>query len=320
MKKLILIFSILYSLIYGGIVKAQTDTVIITFVGIDTIPETEIIKTPTRNLYSYELDTSKIVTKKERLISQDGKILALAGLPYFAPSISPTPSQLEFFYCGKFIKGIYDKHQRMGLKMSDEGYVAVISFPQTDTILTNLYLTTYTPDGEEIFNKKIDNHYFRYYISISEKANYTALSLANELIIFDKTGNEVFKLDSAKGFSETYFYKDKYFIAKGYMFYIIDLENSKIIYNSPFRASFEFYTDNNYLIILGCNSTLTNSQPYIKYKYHVQIVDKFSGNIITKYELPFLINYTSDLCKINIIDNKNFNFTLKNKKYEFKIN
>jgi len=318
------ILIILLILMQAGVwsAKAQGDTVMIQFLGKDTITEITKVEETKKVVESYKLDSSQIFDLKYTNYSQDGVVCVKAGLPELCTGICPKPSDLEIYNKGKLVKGIYGKYNRLNIGVSDDGYTVIIGFLDTDTLFQKLYLVVFEPNGNEILNKEIDIKYFRVTIKVSLNADNIALHpfKKSNLIVFNKKGEEILNYDTRGDFSNFSFFENNYLIVCSTIFFIFDLTNKKLLFESPFKPAYKFDNYNNNLIILECNSKITNSQPYFKYTYNIKIYDSKDGKMITNFQYPELINETSDLCRLNIIDNKNFNFTLKNYKYEFKIN
>jgi len=325
MKKIKLIIILLLCLMVK-LVTAQQDTVIIQFLGKDTITETlEKVKEKVNEEYSCNFDSSKIVKVLNQEYRQDGKYCFRRGMPYDCEGMCPVPNDFEFYVDGKLVKSITNKHYKVMSTVSSDGYVVSISVLEVDKdiIPRIFYLSIYTPYGEEILFKKIEGNFMDKKIRTCISAEYVAVNPVgtSNLIVFNNKGEEVITLNNSDAWGSFSFYENKYLIANGDDFYIVNLENKKIVSIPVNPSTYKIDIDNNQLIVIEENNYYedfnSDKQSYI---YYISLIQFSSGKILTEYKLPNYQPKSVAYSKINIIDNKNFNFTINNIRYEFKIN
>jgi hypothetical protein len=323
-RKLIVLSMLLQMFIQGTL--AQKDTVIIQYLGKDTVAQVmDETKKDLNIAYTCNFENSKIVTVLNQEFSENGKYCFRRGIPWECTEICPVPNTFEFYADGKLIKRIENLHYKVMSAVSTDGYVAAISVLEKDknVIPRVFYLSIYTPYGKELLMRKIEGDFMDAKVKVSHKGEFVAAYTwhTSNLYLFNNKGKELVKLDNFDIASSFSFYQNKYLIANGDEFSIINLKTKNIVSVPVNPSVYKIDIENNLVIAIEERNNLIDYKTRtFNYIYFVNIIQFNSGKKLTEYRFPEYLPKEAKNCKINIIDNKNFNLILNNLKYEFKIN
>ncbi len=210
------------------------------------------------------------------------------------------------------------------------------------TFAPNSYLTLYAPNGEKLWEKKIDNKYrSNYSILIDNYISTIALlhkhnkSKKARLTVFNQDGSIRFEHNSLATRASHYFLaNDQYIAIHGLNgLWLLDSNSGKLLWEN--KTPLIFYQKNHYNRFAGIDTNpqneiiiLVTKGKYISQKqseithYHdwIQLLDIKTGEVVFKYNLGEAVYPHNTIVKmVEIIDDKHFKINGKNKSYYFEI-